>query len=204
MESSLFEIDLLTDLGPGWEHRWLSIPKGLRPKARGCEGRATPGKVNHYNQPQRGCARPPQPCWGCEFSESPTRGRPAARSNPGLWVGIPLGFLGGASDARRYQSTVHGRPRPSSSVTSRPYPFRSYETRLRLCLPNRTNSHPVPPPSSAWSSPQSWRSPAKALNPCRFPSRSNLLALSSPGLRRKRCPTAPNVAPFSNSSAART
>ena len=29
-----------------------------------------------------------------------TWGRPAARSNPGLWDGIPLGFSRGASDAR--------------------------------------------------------------------------------------------------------
>ena len=43
MESHLFEIDRLTDHEPGREHRWLSIPKGLRPKARGCEERATPG-----------------------------------------------------------------------------------------------------------------------------------------------------------------
>ena len=43
MESGLFEIDLLTDHEPGWEHQWLPIPKGLRPKARGCEERATPG-----------------------------------------------------------------------------------------------------------------------------------------------------------------
>ena len=43
MESTLFEIDLLTDHDPGWEHQWLPIPKGLRPKARGCEERATPG-----------------------------------------------------------------------------------------------------------------------------------------------------------------
>ena len=43
MESGLFETELLTGLEPGREHRWLPIPKGLRPKARGCEARATPG-----------------------------------------------------------------------------------------------------------------------------------------------------------------
>ena len=47
MESPLFETDLLTAPEP-WsedkrEHRVFPIPKGLRPKARGCEGRATPG-----------------------------------------------------------------------------------------------------------------------------------------------------------------
>ena len=35
---------MLTGLEPWREHRWLPIPKGLRPKARGCEARATPGR----------------------------------------------------------------------------------------------------------------------------------------------------------------
>ncbi len=43
MGSTLFEIDRLTGHEPGREHRWLPIPTGLRPKARGCEERATPG-----------------------------------------------------------------------------------------------------------------------------------------------------------------
>ena len=38
-----------------------------------------------------------------ESTETLIRGRPARRSNPGRWVGIPLGFLGDASDARRYR-----------------------------------------------------------------------------------------------------
>ena len=64
MESRLLEIEWLTEHEPGREHWWLPIPKGLRPKARGCEERATPGKVRHFNQPQRGCGGRAQPRWG--------------------------------------------------------------------------------------------------------------------------------------------
>jgi hypothetical protein len=112
-------LDMYWELESGREHRRLSIPTGLRPKARGCEERATPGWVGYFDQPQRGCARPPQPRWGCGSAETRTRGRPAARSNPGLWDGIPLGFQMAFGDGmhtaksqvignQRFDSTVHG------------------------------------------------------------------------------------------------
>ncbi len=68
------------------------IPKGLRPKAQGCEERATLGGIAESPTTPTGLRRGGTTPLGLMHCSSLTQGRPASRSNPGLRYGIPLGF----------------------------------------------------------------------------------------------------------------
>ena len=89
------------------------IPTGFRPKAKGCEARATlghrPQNISNRNAvaaisfcPFAWCW--PQPRWGCSRFAMLTQGR-RWRANLGLMAAIPLG-LNGARRSRRFTVRV--------------------------------------------------------------------------------------------------
>jgi hypothetical protein len=89
---------------PSTEGLVLTIPKGLRPKAQGCEERATLGNRSLADTNPNGVTTcpaqgAPQPRWGC-----PSRGRSTQGSSflttLGFGVRIPLGFTRNARGAQ--------------------------------------------------------------------------------------------------------
>jgi hypothetical protein len=83
---------------------FLPIPKGLCPKAQGCEERATLGNRSFADTNPNGVAtcfavEGPQPRWGCASRGRSTQGS-SFLTTLGLVVRIPLGFTRNARGAQ--------------------------------------------------------------------------------------------------------